>query len=379
MSFAVAIALVTLVLSGAFRGPRAKWGGVALGLFLVIDLGRANQPWIIVWDYARKYATNPIIERMREKPWQQRVAILPSWFHQMLNAPAELGLLDQLYRIEWAQHHFQYYNIQSIDLVQMPRMPEDLAAFEGAFQPRRMEDLPRLVPRRWQLTNTRYLLGPADFVPFLNQQLDPQQQRFKIAERFNVVPKDAGRAEKLEDLTAQPATNGTFALIEFAGALPRVGLYANWMVQTNAQTVLDQLTNPSFRADQTVLLAEPLPGNPAAAGTNVNPGTVEFASYTPKHIALKARATTNCVLLLNDRYDPNWKVLVDGKPAPLLKPNYLMRGVFLTPGEHQVEFSFIQAMRSFYVSVAALAVGALLALALLLIPNRIEPHHKTGT
>ena len=43
----------------------------------------------------------------------------------------------------------------------MPRMPEDLAAFEDALQPRTMEDMPRLFLRRWQLTNTRYLLGAA--------------------------------------------------------------------------------------------------------------------------------------------------------------------------------------------------------------------------
>ena len=49
-------------------------------------------------------------------------------------------------------------------------------------------------------------------------------------------------------------------------------------------------------------------------------------------------ARTPCVLLVNDHYDPNWTVIVDGKEQPLLRANYVMRGVYLDPGKHQVEF-----------------------------------------
>jgi hypothetical protein len=46
------------------------------------------------------------------------------------------------------------------------------------------------------------------------------------------------------------------------------------------------------------------------------------------------------VLLLNDRFDPAWRVAVDGQPASLLRCNYIMRGVQLAPGAHTVEFTF---------------------------------------
>ena len=45
-------------------------------------------------------------------------------------------MVRHLYRIEWAQHHFPYYNIQSLDKIQMSRMPADLAAYEMALAPR---------------------------------------------------------------------------------------------------------------------------------------------------------------------------------------------------------------------------------------------------
>ena len=37
----------------------------------------------------------------------------------------------------------------------------------------RSADTYYLMARRWQLTNTRYLLGPAGFLDVLNEQLDP--------------------------------------------------------------------------------------------------------------------------------------------------------------------------------------------------------------
>jgi len=68
-------------------------------------------------------------------------------------------LLDTLYHIEWAQHHFLYYNIQSLDIVQQPRMPENLAAFETALRPQGSNTLFRMT-RRWQLTNTATCSAP---------------------------------------------------------------------------------------------------------------------------------------------------------------------------------------------------------------------------
>jgi len=358
---AVSVGLLLMVFSGRFRGPRSKWGVILLGAFLVADLGRANQPWIIVWDYQQKYATNPVIERLREKAYAQRVAILPSWLHQAMRAPGELAMIDQLYRIEWAQHHFYYYNIQSLDIVQMPRMPEDLVAFENAVQPKAMADLPLLLPRRWQLTSTRYLLGPADYVQFLNQQIDPVQQRFRIDDRFNIVPKPGiAQPTKLEELTASPATNGTFALIEFTGALPRASLYSNWQVETNEQAVLKRLASAEFNPATNVLISSASVGAPVGPVTNTSAGTVEFASYAPKRIVLKAKAAAPSILLLNDRYDPSWTVTVDGKPETILKANYLMRGVQLAPGEHTVEFRFEPPHRSLYVSLAACVAGVML-------------------
>jgi hypothetical protein len=340
------VALLVTIMKGVFSGPRARLGSVLLGLLLVLDLGRANLPWIVYWNYKEKYATNPVIDFLREKPYQHRVAILP------FRLPPELSLLDQLYRIEWAQHHFLYYNIHSLDIVQMPRVPQDLAAFEEAIA----GDL----LRRWQLTSTRYLLGPAGFLEPLNQQLDPQG-RFRVVMTFEIVPRPGvSRPTRLEELTASPSADGRYALFEFAGALPRAKLYSNWRVVTNDQAALDLLPSAEFKPQEEVIVSAPVPEPPLTAEPSTNTGSVAFVSYAPKRIELKADAHVPSILLLNDKHDPNWRVSVNGKPQPLLRCNYIMRGVHLPAGDHTVVFTFEPPTGALYISVAALIGGLLL-------------------
>ena len=411
--FALAVGLCTLIIAGVFAGRRAKLGGILLGALLVMDLGRANLPYIIHWDYKQKYdidsanptnSTNPIINFLRNKPYEHRVAYgLP----KPLSTPPQFELFSQLYDIEWAQHHFPYYNIQSLDKIQMPRMPADLEAFEGALRIGIRQDssgqwildpgtFPR-VGRLWELTNTRYLIGPAGLLDLLNEQFDPGRQRFHIVQRFTIALKPGVNEfhQRLEELAAVPKDTGDYALIEFTGALPRARLYSNWQVSTNDDATLKTLVSTNFDPWQTVLISTPLPGVPAANAANQNSSTVDFKRYVPddpvfkgkkngfwkqsgycyapKDIMFDAKTTPPSVLLLNDRFDSHWRVLVDGKPAELLRCNFIMRGVYLTPGQHTVEFKFSLPNGPFYVTLTAIVAGLCLVGYLFSAGKRVVP------
>ena len=360
MLLAVALGLLSFVIRGKFAGPGIKLAGPLLGLFLTVDLMRVNFPSVITHNWKEKYVEagdNPMITFLAQGAFQHRVAVLPFQPPQ-----PQLGLVNQVYNIEWLQHLFPYFNIQSLDIVQMPRVPADVAAFEGALRfDGTPENFHRLT-RRWQLTNTRYLVGAAGFVQALNQQIDPQQ-RFRPVMLFEFFQTREGGP-----ILARTNSAGPFALFEFTGALPRAALYSHWQVNTNDDATLKLLASPEFDPAQTVLVAEPLPASTAA---NQSAGSVEFVSYAPTHITLKAQVATPAVLLLNDRYDPKWKVTVDGKPAPLLRCNYVMRGVALPVGEHRVEFRFEPSKRSLFISLAAILL-ALLAIGYLWVVGRRE-------
>jgi hypothetical protein len=372
--FAVVVALCILILAGIFSGKRARLGGILLGILLVLDLGRANLPYIAHWDYAQKYevgSLNPIVDFLRDKPYEHRVAILPFETRQPLRSYDNAFGGSGLYRIEWAQHHFLYYNIQSLDIIQMPRMPEDLKAYLEALSPR-AESEARLYARHWELTNTRYLLGAAGFLDLINEQLDPGQHRFRIAQRFDVVAKPGvTQPTRLEELTATPSPDGDLALFEFTGALPRAKVYSNWQVNTNDTANLKTLADANFDPAKTVLISTPQKDLPDMA-TNENSGTVEFKSYKPADIVFDTKSDAPSVLLLNDKFDPNWRVAVDGKPAGLLRCNFIMRGVYLMPGAHIVEFRFALPSKPLYVTCAAVGVGIVL-FGLLIFLERRKP------
>jgi hypothetical protein len=355
---AVAMTIVTLVIAGYFSGTRAKTGAVLLGAFVIFDLGRADLPFIVHWDYKQKYEVgmlNPIVNFLRDKPYEHRVAALP------FRAPEGMELLDQMYRIEWMQHHFPYYNIQCLDWIQMSRVPEDLKTYLDALSPRGTPESAPLIARRWQLANTEYLLGPAGYLDVMNQELDPTQHRFRILQRFEIVPKPGIlEPSRLEELTAVPDENGRYALFDFTGALPRAKLYGNWQVSTNDTENLKTLADLNFDPAKTVLISTPQK-DLATFATNENSGTVEFQSYAPRKIIFNANATAPSVLLLNDKYDPNWRVTVDGQPAKLLRCNFLMRGVQVPPGQHTVEFDFRVPSKPLYITLVALGIAIFLS------------------
>ena len=67
--------------------------------------------------------------------------------------------------------------------------------------------------------------------------------------------------------------------------------------------------------------------------------------------------------------EPNRRRRGDGKPETLLRCNYLMQGVRVPAGTHDVEFRFAPPLRSLYVSLAGIAFALLLAGVLAVVPR----------
>ncbi len=86
---------------------------------------------------------------------------------------------------------------------------------------------------------------------------------------------------------------------------------------------------------------------------------VTITRYEDTRVELEARMENAGLVLLTDTNYPGWKVYVDGERAELYPTDYLFRGVFISEGEHKIEFVYDPA--SFKLGVA-ISVAALLAL-----------------
>ncbi|HEV2319844.1 MAG TPA: hypothetical protein VGV18_08850 [Verrucomicrobiae bacterium] len=348
--FFLAAALLTLIFRGAFSGKRATAGVLALGLLLLSDLGLANQPWVVYWNYKDKYSSNPIFDQLRDKPYEHRVALAPiSW-------PNQLSIMYKLYKGEWIQQQFPFYNIQTFETVEMSRIPQDFSAFTKLINTT-LPSQPLLhFARACQLTDTRYIIGPADFANLWNRQLP--NLPLDLVTRFGLELKPGiTHATNLDQIAAVPETYGNFGLFDMAASLPRAKLYSRWEINTNNTDVLSRLFSPQFNPQSTVFVAGNAPADTQTNQANPPDDAVQFVSYASRDIVLSANATVAGILLLSSHFDPDWHVFVDRRPATLLRCNFLMRGVYLPPGSHTVEFRFQPPVRMLCVSVLAVVIA----------------------
>jgi hypothetical protein len=257
----------------------------------------------------------------------------------------------------------------------MPRVPElETAYFRALGLMDNQNNLP-LVGRLWQLTNTRYILGSKEAVDQLNGMVDPVQKRIRLKMPFGlglkpgVTPPNASTAtaDVVQLLTATRSETGPFAVLEFTGTLPRAKFYTDWQAGLSDAQTLQQLRAPDWDPARQVLLSEKIAGTPPSPSSATSEASI--TQYAPKRITVKTRSDAPGILLLNDRWHPDWKVTVDGQSAPLLRANFLMRGVSVAAGEHTVEYRFDPPHQTLWVSLAAVATGLLLVGILILAPK----------
>ena len=92
----------------------------------------------------------------------------------------------------------------------------------------------------------------------------------------------------------------------------------------------------------------------------------EIVRYEPARVDIKVRAAAPALLVLSDLFYPGWEATVDGRPAEILRANYVMRAVAIPKGAHEVRFLYRPA--SFRAGETASAAGCL-AVALLILSH----------
>lgn len=122
---------------------------------------------------------------------------------------------------------------------------------------------------------------------------------------------------------------------ENPNAFPRV-LFAGQAQATDFEHVLATGRWPGVDLRHTVLLAT----TDADDTTSRRPGVARIVSYRNTDIRISADSPQGGWVVLNDVWQPWWRVDVDGRPATLLRANVLFRAVAVPPGRHDIRFHF---------------------------------------
>jgi len=140
----------------------------------------------------------------------------------------------------------------------------------------------------------------------------------------------------------QPGFHGLF---EADAPAPLIAVYGAVTVVPDSlpDHVLDAvraIDNGGERLRAIVELADAgaLPPEASTGKPSFSPGTLE--SYEPDTIRFTVDTSSAGLVVLNELAFPGWYVMVDGVRTTDIRVNYLLRGVWVSAGHHEIEWQF---------------------------------------
>jgi hypothetical protein len=68
--------------------------------------------------------------------------------------------------------------------------------------------------------------------------------------------------------------------------------------------------------------------------------SAEIVFYSPDKITVRAELDSPGLLVLSEMWYPGWRAYDNGEEKPIYRTDYLLRGVYLDPGQHTVDFIY---------------------------------------
>lgn len=274
-----------------------------------------------------------------------------------------IALLSQAsFYNHWLTYTFPYHGISAINVTQMPRMPDDYKAFLG-----RIGDNPL---RLWQLFGVGFVVGPVQ--GWTQIQNDPVMKNlFDLVYAFNIVPSGTEGFQAVPATQAQP---GQHCILRMKAEAPRYSILAGWSVEPDS-AALQKLASPDYPLfSKAIISPDTADGLPQSTGQGTC-GIITVKHYRPGYVVLQASAEQTAILRIAEKYNREWKAMIDGEPAPVRRCDYLFQGVVLTPGLHEVILRFSAPVGLLLVQMSGFVLCAL-AMGLLMVGRRKpEPGH----
>jgi hypothetical protein len=148
-------------------------------------------------------------------------------------------------------------------------------------------------------------------------------------------------------------------------ALPRAWVVGAQEVVHGGDAALQAITRPGFQPLRAAITERRVSGvaEAPAAGPPAPAGAARLESIEPDRVRVRVRASRPGLVVLSDTDYPGWQATVDGKTTGVERVDYVLRGVRVAPGSHDVVLRFRPASwtAGWIVSLAALLALAGLA------------------
>lgn len=276
------------VIAASFGSVVGRLAGYALIVLFVLDVGRVNAKFMFLVDVpkeSKKDFTTPAIEFLKRQPKEYRV----------LPISAGPGTYSS--------------NKIPVMFIPMPVQQQRWQEYLDSFS--LMSAMPDLI-------NIRYLVYSTD---------QYTQERGQLGDKY--VP-------------VFQSPDGREIVLENRLVMPKAWLVPSVLKVDDPKQAFGIMHNPRFDPRQLAVVESPplLQLEKPGLAHTVEAGDVLLKRYEGEQIDLSVSNTANALLVLGEKYYRGWKATVDGKPVDIHRVNYILRGVYLTPGTHKVEFRF---------------------------------------
>ena len=190
---------------------------------------------------------------------------------------------------------------------------------------------PVQLPRYWtyiRATNSNPVFYNASVIGF------PTLQNVRLmGVRYLVVP--AGVRAVPEARVVASADD--YDLVQVYGWEPRVSLVHSWTQVDRPSDALNGVLDPNFDPAR-LAYVERDPGVPATP--DAAPGSAAYREVTPEDVRITVDTSRPALVVVRNSYDTGWSATVDGQPAPLLATDYLVQGVPVSAGRHEIRLVY---------------------------------------
>ena len=108
--------------------------------------------------------------------------------------------------------------------------------------------------------------------------------------------------------------------------------------ENDANAVMNALSNFN-PADTAILFAADK--NMAGAATADSAGRIELVENKNDEIRYRSHSASGGFAVFSEIfYNKGWRAYVDGKEMPIIRTNYVLRGLALPAGDHEIRFEF---------------------------------------
>jgi hypothetical protein len=133
------------------------------------------------------------------------------------------------------------------------------------------------------------------------------------------------------------ASADDYDLVQVYGWEPRVSLVHTWAQADRPADALDGVLNPRFDPARTAYVEQD-PG--IAATPDATAGSAVLRELTPEDVRIAVDTSSPALVVVRNSYDPGWSAAVDGRPVPLIATDYLVQGVAVPAGRHEIRLVY---------------------------------------